>query len=90
MNTSNERLIREIKEDPLSCGTDIRWLWTQEPISALQHPNCPTDLWWELAVDYPIEAQASLLYPLLTLESPERWEKLVQKYLAESKEVAVR
>ncbi len=42
----------------------------------LADPECPTDLWWELAAKHPLEAQASVLYPLLTLEAPERWARL--------------
>ena len=43
---------------------------------ALAHPDCPTELWWGLAKDYPLEAQESVLYPLLTLEDPARWVRL--------------
>jgi len=36
-------------------------------------PECPVDEWWAIATDYPLEAMVSPLYPLLTLEEPERW-----------------
>ena len=39
-------------------------------------PECNNERWWELAERHPLEAQASALYWMLTLESPERWEKL--------------
>jgi len=44
---------------------------------AIAHPDCPAEFWWGLAARHPMAAMASVLYPLLTLESPERWEKLV-------------
>ncbi len=46
---------------------------------AILHPNCPAERWWELAKDLPIEAMQSPLFPLLTLESPERWAMLAQE-----------
>ena len=46
------------------------------PEDAILHPDCPTELWWGLAKDYPLDAMVSVLYPLLTLESPERWTQL--------------
>ena len=39
-------------------------------------PGCGTERWWALASIYPIAAIESVLYPLLTLEAPERWERL--------------
>jgi len=42
----------------------------------LMDPECPTEQWWSMAAKYPLEAEASVLFPLLTLESPERWKKL--------------
>jgi len=50
-------------------------------LEALAHPNCPSDLWWRLAKDLPMEAEASLLFPLLTLEEPDRWEETVHDNL---------
>jgi len=45
-------------------------------IEQIQDPECPTELWWQLAMRFPLEAQASLLYPLLTLEEPGRWQEM--------------
>jgi hypothetical protein len=42
----------------------------------LAHPNCPIELWWHLATRHPFEAQNSVLFDLMTMEAPERWEKL--------------
>jgi hypothetical protein len=39
-------------------------------------PECPVDVWWDLAREYPIEAMQSVLYPLLILEEPDRWQAL--------------
>ncbi len=39
----------------------------------LADPECPVERWWNLAELYPAEALESPLYPLLTLEAPERW-----------------
>ncbi len=48
--------------------------WTEEEITeALLSPECQMELWWALAWRQPLTAQGSPLYPLLTLESPERW-----------------
>lgn len=69
-------LQEEIKADPLSCASDVRWLSTQDARAAVQHPNCPDDLWWELAKRYPLDALSSVLFPMLTLEDPGRWQQL--------------
>lgn len=42
----------------------------------LQSADCLTEDWWELARGFPIAAMRSVLFPLLTLESPERWQQL--------------
>ena len=68
--TAAER--ESIKADPLATEEAVRRLSVSE---ALQHPNCPVDLWWQLASRQPIDAMASPLYALLMLESPERWEE---------------
>ncbi len=59
-----------IKADPLATEEEIRALDDKD---AVQHPSCPTGLWWDLVWKYPLEAEKSPLFPLLTLESPERW-----------------
>jgi hypothetical protein len=73
---SNERSQAEIKADPHASREELLWLRKQTPLAALAHPNCPADLWWELATHHPMEAQESVLYSMLTLESPERWAQL--------------
>ncbi len=72
----------EIKENPLASAEDLAWLKSQDPVAALSHPNCPPDIWWALAVDNPIEAIGSMLYPMFMLESPERWAILETKCLS--------
>jgi len=70
---------REIIADPEATAEEIR---TLERRDAVMHPNCPEDLWWKLAGKYPIEAQESILYPLFTVESPERWHELERENVA--------
>ncbi len=75
MNTAQvARKIEEIKADPMATAEEVQSLAIFEKVSALAHPNCPAALWWELAAEYPVEAQASVLYPMLTLESPGQWD----------------
>ena len=86
------RTPKEIIEDPQATAEEIRALaigggatptsFCGDPIAAVQHPNCPEDLWWQLAVTYPIAARASLLFQILTLESPERWLQLEREELS--------
>jgi len=47
----------------------------------LEDPECPVELWWSLAVNYPIEAMQSILYDLMTLEEPERWVQLEEDHI---------
>lgn len=67
--------------DPMASAAEIIALSKKNPLEALRHPNCPVELWWELAAKHPTEAQQSLLYPLLTLEEPERWLTVEDKYV---------
>src|SRR5574342_476232 len=53
-----------------------------EDSTLLGDPHCPTEIWWELAGKYPIEAKASPLFGLLILESPERWKTVEEKHIA--------
>ena len=69
------------KDDPTATHGQLKYLARQDPVAAVQHPNCPPEIWWELAAKYPIEAMSSTLYWMLTLESPERWEQLERGYL---------
>ncbi len=45
-------------------------------VEALADPECQVEVWWGYAFAFPQEAQASALYPLLTLENPGRWEEI--------------
>jgi len=47
----------------------------------LANPNCDTETWWLIAAEYPLEAMQSVLFPLLTLEAPERWHAMEEKCL---------
>jgi len=70
------RTQKRVSADPQAKTDDIDWLRKRDPIAALQHPNCPAELWWQLAVKYPWAAEESVLFPLFTLESPERWAQM--------------
>jgi len=65
-----------ISNNPLATEAELYFLSGYDATRALQHPNCPPDLWWKIAAKYPLEAVNSVLYPLLTLEEPERWAEL--------------
>jgi hypothetical protein len=68
-----------IKKDPQATPEEIQSLSVNEPIAALNHPNCPLDLWWQLASQHPAEAEASLLFELMTMEEPSRWGEMEDK-----------
>ena len=70
-----------IRANPLASAAALRWLSEEDPRAALQHPNCPVELWWEIAAQHPIVAQESVLYPLLTLERPECWIELEKMHI---------
>jgi len=74
------RPIEAIEADPQASEAEVRWLATQSHGDALLHPNCPPDLWFELAGKYPFEAQRSPLFSLITLECPDRWAALEDKH----------
>jgi len=69
----------EIIADPLATADEIQPLAEQDPIAALHHPNCPVELWWQLAVKHPMEAESSITYELMTLENPGRWPEMEQR-----------
>lgn len=50
---------------------------TRTDTEIIMDPECDTELWWDLASFMPFEAMQSPLFPLLVLESPERWQRLV-------------
>ncbi len=70
-------VLGKISADPMASAEDIEYL---PPIAQLQHPNCPEESWWEHAVNFPLEAQRSVLYPLFTLAKPERWGALEERH----------
>ncbi len=63
----------EILADPKATDEEIFALSEVDPVAAISHPNCPTDIWWHLAVEYPLEAEESILFPMFRLEDPARW-----------------
>jgi hypothetical protein len=67
---------QEIVDDPQATPGELTWAAVARPWDVVQHPNCDTEMYWKLAVNYPIFAMRSPLYELLTLESPERWIEL--------------
>ncbi len=69
----NKTCLRGIVDNPNADAHAVWWLCSHHPVNALQHPNCAADMWWKLATLYPLEAEASVLFPLLTLEDPSRW-----------------
>jgi len=74
------RAREEIQADPQATEEEIRWLSWKDNVAALQHPNCPAPLWWRIAEVHPVEAMASVLYPLMLIESPERWAEQERDY----------
>lgn len=69
----------EVIADPTATAEELRAMAAYRPLVVINHPNCPVDIWWELAASRPLEAQASILYPLVTLEEPGRWDELEDK-----------
>jgi len=72
-----------ILKDPKASEAELRALLAKYPQAVLENPNCPAALWWELAGKHPFEAMKSSLYPLLTLECPERWATLETAHLGD-------
>jgi hypothetical protein len=66
-------VLADIIANPLASANDLAALAKYDTLAALQHPNCPPALWWEIAKVYPPEAEASVLFAMMTLEAPERW-----------------
>jgi len=71
---------REIMRDPMASAAAITRMARQFPVWALNHPNCPKELWERLAVDHPIEAMQSPAGQLFFLEEPSDWLALEQKH----------
>ena len=64
------RTKRQIKADPKASAEEIATLREEDQVL---HPNCPSEVWWILVGDYPLEAMRSPLYALFLLEDPARW-----------------
>jgi len=73
------RSFAAIKVDPLATPEEVQALAEDNPLSALTHPNCPLELWWAIAAAHPAEAEASLLFELMTMEEPSRWGEMEDK-----------
>lgn len=67
--------------DPMASAEDIAWLQKDDPVAALQHPNCPPEVWWELAKKHPMEAEESILFSLMTLEDPLQWTEQLDAWI---------
>jgi len=70
------RSLQQITADPQATAAEIEFLRHAAPQAALQHPNCPMELWWELAGSFPLEAMQSPAGQLFLLEAPDRWAAL--------------
>ncbi len=73
---ATNRSPKEIMTDPLADEDDIVRATQDEPWLALNHPNCTPEIWWDAAHFFPFQAIQSMLFPMMTLEAPERWEAL--------------
>ena len=82
------RSLKEIKADPQATPAEMSWLWSQDLVATVQHPNCPVESWWRCALVYPVEARASVLFPLFTLEEPGRWAALEANMFVQEKILA--
>jgi hypothetical protein len=78
----NTPKIQSIIQNPEANEMEIAMLHELDPLLALQHPNCPHDVWWRLVVKYPMKAKTTPLFGLLTLEDPERWHSLEREYVS--------
>lgn len=70
----SERTVESVVNNPNASSAEIFWLNSQgRGALAVQHPQCPESLWWELARYHPLEAVRSPLHPLMLLENPAAW-----------------
>jgi hypothetical protein len=51
-------------------SSEVRKLAESDPGTAVRHPDCPPELWRELAKDHPEEARSNPALPLFALENP--------------------
>jgi len=70
----------EVIADPLATAEQLDELSLTDPLAALRHPNCPPEIWWELAELFPIQAKASVLFAMMTLAEPGRWAESIEAY----------
>ena len=68
-----------VRKDPMATREQILALANRSKREALWHPNCPLDLWWGYAADYPAEALLTPLGALVLLESPNEWADFERK-----------
>ena len=74
-------MVDRIMADPKASREELLWLAKKSPLDALHHPNSPADLWWDLVPMHPLAAMDSVLYGMMTLEEPGRWEEIQQTHL---------
>ena len=67
-----------IVANPLATPAEIA---TLDKVDAIQHPNCPCELWWELAAQFPMLGPQTVAGQLFLLEAPDRWTALEEKML---------
>ncbi len=71
----------QIMADPLASVDEVASLAKDNPLDALNHPNCPADLWWQLAARYPVEALQSPAGTLFLLEDPTKWQTMEEIHI---------
>ena len=59
--------ILSIRNNPLASKEEISQL---SGVNQLMHPNCPTDLWWDLAKEHPLYVRRHA--PIISNRSPFR------------------
>lgn len=72
-NVVGARAYKYVLADLQATAKEIASLAKKRPMDALAHPNCPPEVWWDLAPRHPIEALASTAGALYLLEDPTRW-----------------
>jgi hypothetical protein len=70
----------EIINNPKATAEELIQLSQWIPAQVVKHPNCPSDLFWRLMVNHPVEAISSTVGQLYSLEDPQRWMGYIQKH----------
>lgn len=78
--TKTRSQLDAIKVNPEATGEEILSL---SDVDALLHPNCPAEIWWTCASLFPVEAQGSVLFSMMTLEAPGRWAEMEALFIGE-------